>query len=118
MTARDPGGNGLDALDGLGALADSQRTRTRHRRPVRLLVGVAGLGALALLLSQAGRLPGPAGDAIRENTAADRDATALFYTEVDGWPTWPERDVTPLKSAAARSRASRSPTSTAVSPGR
>jgi hypothetical protein len=46
------------------------------------------LAALAVLLSQAGRLPGPAGDAIRRNAAADRDATALFYTEVDGWPAW------------------------------
>ena len=60
-------------------------------RPARLAAGVLALAALALLLSQAGRLPGPAGDAIRENAAADRDATALFYTEVDGWPAWPDR---------------------------
>ena len=60
-------------------------------RPVRLAAGVLALGALALLLSQAGRLPGPAGDSIRGNAAADRDATALFYTEVDGWPAWPDR---------------------------
>ena len=58
-------------------------------RLVRLAAGGLALGALALLLSQAGRLPGPAGDAIRGNAAADRDATALFYTEVDGWPAWP-----------------------------
>ena len=56
-----------------------------RRRSVRLVLGMLALAALALLLSQAGRLPGPAGDAIRENAAADRDATALFYTEVDGW---------------------------------
>ena len=59
------------------------------KRPVWLAAGVLALGALALLLSQAARLPGPAGDAIRGNAAADRDATALFYTEVDGWPAWP-----------------------------
>lgn len=62
-----------------------------RERPARLAAGVLALAALALLLSQAGRLPGPAGDAIRENAAADRDATALFYTEVDGWPAWPDR---------------------------
>ena len=64
-------------------------------RPARLAAGVLALAALALLLSQAGRLPGPAGDAIRGNAAADRDATALFYTEVDDWPAWPDRGVTP-----------------------
>ncbi len=64
-----------------------------RRRPARLAVGMLALGALALLLSQAVRLPGPAGDAIRRNAAEDRDATALFYTEVDGWPAW--RDGTP-----------------------
>lgn len=60
-------------------------------RPARLAAGVLALAALALLLSQAGRLPGPAGDAIRRNAATDQDATALFYTEVDGWPAWPHR---------------------------
>jgi len=60
---------------------------------VRLAVAMLVLGALALLLSQAARLPGAAGDAIRENAAADRDATALFYTEVGGWAGW--RDGTP-----------------------
>lgn len=75
-TGRDPG-------------ADSNRgTQGRSRR---FVIGMLGLGALALLLSQAGRLPGPAGDAIRRNAAADRDATALFYTEVDGWPAWSAR---------------------------
>ena len=57
-------------------------------RRVRLAAGVLALAALALLLSQADRLPGPAGDAIRRNAAADQDATALFYTEVNGWQRW------------------------------
>ena len=86
------------------------------RKPsARLLAGGLALGALALLVSQAGRLPGPAGRAIRANAAADRDATALFYTEVDGWAARPDGA---RNSAADRSRASRSPTSTAVSPAR
>ena len=59
-----------------------------RERPARLAAGVLALAALALLLSQADRLPGPAGDAIRRNAAADQDATALFYTEVDGWSGW------------------------------
>ena len=59
-----------------------------RERPARLAAGVLGLAALALLLSQADRLPGPAGDAIRRNAAADRDAAALFYTEVNGWRSW------------------------------
>ncbi len=62
-----------------------QATARSGGRCRRLVVGMLALGALALLLSQAARLPGPAGDAIRGNAAADRDATALFYTEVDGW---------------------------------
>lgn len=57
-------------------------------RPVRLAAGLLALAALALLLSQAGRLPGPAGDAVRRNAEAGRDAAALFYTEVDGWQSW------------------------------
>ena len=65
-----------------------ERVRDRRKRPGQLLIGMMAVAALALLLSQAGRLPGPAGDAIRGNAAADRDATALFYTEVDGWPAW------------------------------
>ena len=64
-------------------------------RSGRLAVGMLALAALALLLSQAGRLPGPPGDAIRRNAVADRDTTALFYTEVDGWPAWSARDLTP-----------------------
>ena len=73
---RTPGAAGIRGLRG---------------RPARLAAGVLALAALALLLSQADRLPGPAGDAIRSNAAADQDATALFYTEVNGWPAWPHR---------------------------
>ena len=86
-------------------------------RLVRLVAGLLGMAALALLLSQAGRLPGPAGDAVRRNAEADLDAAALFYTEVDGWSSW-TAGAPALNSAAARSRASRAPTSTAVSPAR
>ena len=59
-------------------------------RTGRLAAGMPALGALALLLSQSGRLPGPAGDGIRGTGAADRDATALFYTEAGGWSAWPD----------------------------
>jgi hypothetical protein len=55
---------------------------------VRLVIGLAALGMLALGLAQAGRVPGPLGDGVRANLAADRDATGLFYTEVDGWADW------------------------------
>ena len=72
------GEHGAESVRGLAA------------RTGRLAAGMLVLGALALLLSQSGRLPGPAGDAIRGNEAADRDATALFYTEVDGWPAGPD----------------------------
>jgi len=63
--------------------------RVRHLR--QLAIGGLALAALAIVLSQAGRLPGPLGDVLRANLAADRDATALFYTEVDGWSTWRDR---------------------------
>ncbi len=63
----------------------AENVRSLAARTGRLAAGLLALGALALLLSQSGRLPGPAGDAIRGNESADRDATALFYTEVDGW---------------------------------
>ena len=75
--------------------AGIRELRGRRERRGRLAAVMAALALLALLLSQAGRLPGPAGEAIRGNAAADRDATALFYTEVDGWPRW---------SAGTRSR--------------
>ncbi len=52
------------------------------------MVGALALGALALGLAQAGRLPGALGETVRGNLAADREATALFYTEVDGWADW------------------------------
>lgn len=57
----------------------------------RLAVGALALGALAYGFAIANRLPGPAGGALRANVEADRDATALFYTEVDGWHAWPSR---------------------------
>ena len=74
-----------------GRTTGGETVRGRAGRSGMLVAGLLALGTLALLLSQAGRLPGPAGDAIRANAAADRDATALFYTEVDGWPAWPGR---------------------------
>ncbi len=75
----------------VGETGRTARRRGGSRgRAARLALGMLGLGALALLLSQAGRLPGPAGDAIRRNADDDRDATALFYSEVNGWPAWPD----------------------------
>ena len=64
----------------------------RASGPVRLVVGLAVLGALAVGLAQASQLPGALGEAVRGNLAADRDATALFYTEVDGWDDWLARE--------------------------
>ena len=63
----------------------------RARRRARLAVGVLAIAALGFAVSQAGRLPGVWGEAIRANVQADRDATALFYTEVDGWDDWHAR---------------------------
>ena len=60
----------------------------RARRLSRLAVGVLAIAALGFAVAQANRLPGLAGELIRANVAADRDATALFYTEVDGWDEW------------------------------
>ncbi len=71
-----------------GRAPGAENIRGTQERSRRLVIGMLGLGALALLLSQADRLPGPVGDAIRRNAAADRDTTALFYTEADGWPAW------------------------------
>ena len=59
--------------------------------PVRLVIGLVALGALAFGLAQANRLPGALGETVRGNLAADREATALFYTEVDGWEDWTAR---------------------------
>ena len=56
--------------------------------PTRLVIGVLAVVALAYTLAHADRLPGTAGELIRANIDADRDATALFYTEVDGWDEW------------------------------
>ena len=61
---------------------------TRVRRLRQLAIGGLALAALAVVLSQAGRFPGPLGEVLRANLAADRDATALFYTEVKGWRAW------------------------------
>lgn len=66
-------GSGLQATDALA------------RRTGRLAVGVLAIAAIAYGLAQAGRLPGSAGEMLRANIEADRDTTALFYTEVDGW---------------------------------
>jgi len=58
---------------------------------MRLVVGLVVLGALAFGLAQSRRLPGALGETVRGNLAADREATALFYTEVDGWDDWRAR---------------------------
>jgi len=57
----------------------------RARRLCRLAIGALAIALLGFVVSQAGRLPGPAGELIRTNIETDRDTTALFYTEVDGW---------------------------------
>jgi hypothetical protein len=72
----------------------------RASGPVRLVVGLAVTGALAFGLTQASRLPGALGETVRGNLAADREATALFYTEVDGWDDWRARSA----SSGHRSR--------------
>ena len=56
---------------------------------IRLAIAVFALTALAYGLANANRLPGSSGEVIRANIEAERDATALFYTEVDGWDEWP-----------------------------
>lgn len=58
---------------------------TSPRRLLRLAIGGLALALLAVTLSQTGRLPGLVGELLRANIAADRDATALFYTEIEGW---------------------------------
>ena len=60
----------------------------RGRGLPRLVIGLFALAGLAYGVAHADRLPGNAGEMIRANVAADRDATALFYTEVDGWTNW------------------------------
>jgi hypothetical protein len=49
---------------------------------------VLAIAVLGFVVSQAGRLPGAAGELVRANIEGDRDTTALFYTEVDGWDEW------------------------------
>ena len=61
----------------------------RSHGPRRLAVSVVALAALAYMLAHADRLPGHAGEMIWANVETDRDATALFFTEVDGWQDWP-----------------------------
>ena len=56
--------------------------------PIRLVIWVLAVVAIAYTLAHADRLPGTAGEIIRANIDADRDATALFFTEVDGWDEW------------------------------
>ena len=58
----------------------------------RFVVGAFAVATLGLALAHADRLPGRIGDVIRANIAADRDATALFYTEVRGWHLWTADD--------------------------
>ena len=62
----------------------------------RLAVGVLAIAALGFVVAQADRLPGPAGELIRANVDADRDTTALFYTEIDGWDEWRLDRVSPV----------------------
>ena len=71
--------------------AGCRTAATSPRRLVPLAIGGLALAVLAVALSQAGRLPGFVGELLRANVAADRDATALFYTEVEGWSDWPSR---------------------------
>ena len=56
--------------------------------PTRLAIGVLAVTALAFGLAHANRLPGSAGELLRANIETNRDATALFFTEVDGWDEW------------------------------
>ncbi|MEE2635602.1 MAG: M28 family peptidase [Acidobacteriota bacterium] len=60
-----------------------------YQRPLGLVIGALAFVATGLALSQTARLPGPIGDVLHANIAADRDTTALFYTEVRGWQRWP-----------------------------
>ncbi len=63
----------------------------RARRGARLAIGLLAIAGLGFAIAQADRLPGPAGELIRANVDADRDTTALFYTEVAGWNEWDGR---------------------------
>ena len=68
--------------------AERRRPTANGNGLTRLAVAIIALAALAFGVAQADRLPGAAGELIRANVEADRDATALFYTEVDGWDEW------------------------------
>ena len=67
---------------------DRRRPTADGHGLTRLAVGIIALAALAFGIAQADRLPGAAGELIRANVETDRDATALFYTEVHGWDEW------------------------------
>ena len=71
--------------------AGCRTTATGPSRLLRLTIGGLALTVLAVTLSQTGQLPGLVGELLRANVAADRDATALFYTEVEGWSDRPSR---------------------------
>ena len=72
---------------GFGLQVAGARAR-RLGRLGRLAIGVLAIAALGFAVSQAGRLPGSAGELLRANIETDRDTTGLFYTEVDGWHEW------------------------------
>ncbi len=72
---------------GFGLQAAGARAR-RLGRLGRLAIGVLAFAAVGFVVAQGGRLPGSAGEMIRANIESDRDTTALFYTEVDGWDEW------------------------------
>ena len=61
------------------------RGASAGRRAGRLVLGALAIAALGLAIAQAGRLPGPAGDALRANIETGQDATGVFYTDVEGW---------------------------------
>ena len=91
-----------------GSYGENGGIRMKRGRAGRLVAGMLALAGLALLLSQAVRLPGPAGAALRRNAADGRDAAAAFYTEVDGWRKWtaggPARAAAPSDAPAPRTR--------------
>ena len=61
------------------------RGASAGRRAGRLVLGALAIAALGLAIAQAGRLPGPAGDALRANIETGHDATGVFYTDVEDW---------------------------------
>jgi len=59
-----------------------------YHRSLNLVAGALTFVATGLAISQAGRLPGPIGEVLHANIAADHDTTALFYAEVRAWHQW------------------------------